>query len=79
MGTKRNWSSEAYKKARAESQQIEGLMLSIVNLFADGSFVFRSRTRRMAGVQTKTDRLKRIRQAMVAMPLEPGTSDPAVA
>ncbi len=77
MGTERNWSSEAYKKARAESQQIEGLMRSILKLFADGSLVYRSRTRRMAGVQTKSDRLKRIRRALVAAPFEAGSSGPA--
>ena len=78
MRTERDWSSEAYKKARGESQQLETLMRSILKLFAEGNLVYRNRTRRTAPVQTKSDRLKRIRRGLVATPFETGAGGPAV-
>lgn len=79
MNSERKWSSEAYKKARAESQQIETLMRNILRLFAEGNLVYRARERRTASpVQTKTDRLKRLRGRNVAVPFQPGSGGPAV-
>jgi hypothetical protein len=63
MMTKRDWSSDAYKQARAKNEEVEQLMRSILKLFADGRLVYRSRTRRSAPVQTKSERLRRLRRA----------------
>ena len=68
MMTKRDWSSDAYKQARAKDQELELLMRSILKLFASGNLVYRSRTRRSAPVQTKSERLKRLRRAMPGQP-----------
>jgi len=71
MITKRRWSGEAYETARQEGQEIEQLMRSILKLFADGCLVYRERQRRAASVETKSDRLRRLREGLVAMPVEP--------
>lgn len=61
---KRNWSGEAIDRARAEGEQLEQLMRSILKLFADGCLVYRSRERAAPSVETKSDRLRRLRQAV---------------
>ena len=67
--TKRDWSSDAYKKARGKDQELEQLMRSILKLFSQGSLVYRTRTQRSGpGVQTKSERLKRLRRALVDLP-----------
>ena len=80
MNSERTWSGETYTKARAESQQIEALMRNILKLFAEGNLVYRTRGRRTAPpVQTKSDRLKRLRRVQAAMPFQPGNGPAAVA
>lgn len=63
---KRNWSSEAIERARAEGEQLELLMRSILKLFADGCLVYRRRERQEPPVETKSDRLRRLRQAGIS-------------
>ena len=79
MRSERNWSGDAYKRARQEGQQVELLMRSILKLFAEGNLVYRNRTQRSAPVQTKSERLKRIRRGLITTPLEPGLDNTAVA
>lgn len=59
---KRNWKNEAVERARVEGEQLEQLMRSILRLFADGCLVYRSRERTGPSVETKSDRLRRLRQ-----------------
>lgn len=61
---KRNWGGEAVERARVEGEQLEQLMRSILKLFADGCLVYRRRERQEAPVETKTDRLRRLRQGI---------------
>ena len=68
MMTKRDWSSDAYKKARARDEELEQLMRHILKLFSQGSLVYRSRTRRSGSVHTKSERLKRLRRALQSGP-----------
>jgi hypothetical protein len=59
---KRNWRSEAVDRARLEGEQLEQLMRSILKLFADGCLVYRSRERQGPPVETKSERLRRLRR-----------------
>ncbi len=59
---KRNWGGEAVERARVEGEQLEQLMRSILKLFADGCLVYRRRERQGPSVETKSDRLRRLRQ-----------------
>lgn len=59
---KRNWGGEAVERARVEGEQLEQLMRSILKLFADGCLVYRRRERHGPSVETKSDRLRRLRQ-----------------
>ena len=61
--SERRWNSDEYRQARAEGDQIERLMRSILELFADGCLVYRDREVRTQGVQTQADRLRRLRIA----------------
>jgi hypothetical protein len=61
---KRNWGGETIAQARAEGEQLEQLMRSILKLFADGCLVYRRRERAAPSVETKSDRLRRVRQAI---------------
>jgi hypothetical protein len=63
MHDERRWNSDEYHRARAEGDQIERLMRSILKLFADGCLVYRDREVRASSVQTKSDRLRRLRNA----------------
>lgn len=63
MNEERRWNSEAYHQARGEGEQIERLMRSILKLFADGCLVYRQQQQRTASVETKSDRLRRLRRA----------------
>lgn len=66
---KRNWKTEAVERAKLEGEQLEQLMRSILRLFADGCLVYRSRERQSAPVETKSERLRRLRgQRAVAGP-----------
>lgn len=60
----RRWSGEEYQKARTNGAELEQLMRSILKLFADGCLTYRDRTQQSASVETKSDRLKRVRRAM---------------
>lgn len=73
----RRWNSDEYHKARTEGAEIERLMRSILKLFADGCLVYRERLGTASSVETKSDRLKRVRRAMEVLPLEPGLQGPA--
>lgn len=59
---KRNWGGEAVERARVEGEQVEQLMRSILKLFADGCLVYRRRERHGPSVETKSERLRRLRQ-----------------
>lgn len=59
---KRNWGNEAVERARVEGEQLEQLMRSILKLFADGCLVYRRRERHGPSVETKSERLRRLRQ-----------------
>lgn len=61
--SERRWNSDEYRSARAEGDQIERLMRSILKLFADGCLVYRDREVRTHGVKTQSDRLRRLRNA----------------
>ncbi len=61
---RRDWQSAAHRRNQAESEQLEHLMRSILKLFADGCLVYRRRERQGPPVSTKSDRLKRVRQAL---------------
>ena len=67
---RRNWRDGGHTQAVAESKEIEGLMRSILKLFADGCLVYRDRTQRAHSVETKSDRLRWIRGGLVALPGE---------
>jgi hypothetical protein len=67
----RRWTSDEYTRARTDGAEIERLMRSILKLFADGCLVYRDRTGTASSVETKSDRLKRVRRAMETT-LEPG-------
>lgn len=58
---KRNWRGEAVEQARVEGEQLEQLMRSILKLFADGCLVYRRRERHGPPVETKSERLRRLR------------------
>lgn len=75
--SERRWSSEAYRQAKSEGAEIETLMRSILKLFADGCLVYRERQQRTGSVQTKSDRLRRLRRGVVANPLRPDLQGPA--
>lgn len=79
MRSERNWSGDTYTRARQDSQQVDFLMRSILKLFAEGNLVYRRRTLRSAPVQTKSERLKRIRRGLITAPLEPGLDGAALA
>lgn len=64
---KRNWGGEAVERARVEGEQLEQLMRSILKLFADGCLVYRRRERHGPSVETKSDRLRRLRQGGAAI------------
>jgi hypothetical protein len=80
MRNERNWSGESYTRARAQTEDIEVLMRSILKLFADGCLVYRRREERTPSVQTKSDRLKRLRTSQhMARPFQTNVDGPAVA
>jgi hypothetical protein len=62
---KRDWKSDAIGRARGEGEQLEQLMQSILRMFADGCLTYRRREDRIGSVSTKSDRLRRVRQAIV--------------
>ncbi|MBX3469093.1 MAG: hypothetical protein KF878_19655 [Planctomycetes bacterium] len=70
---KRNWRGEAIDRARVEGEQLEQLMRSILKLFADGCLVYRRRERHGPSVETKSERLRRLRQRQIAV-IEPGAA-----
>lgn len=58
----RNWSSASYTQTRQEGEKIEQLMRSILRMFATGNLVYRDRTCHASSVETKSDRLRRLRR-----------------
>lgn len=78
--SERDWSSAEYRRARAEGQELEALMRSILRLFAEGHLVYRDRTQRSGPVETKSDRLKRLRRSLgAAVRQEPGAASAGAA
>lgn len=64
MGEHRDWSgSGVYERAQADSEQLERLMRSILAMFSAGKLVYRDREERTASVETKSERLRRLRRA----------------
>lgn len=59
---KRDWRSEACARAREADGELEQLMRSILKMFADGCLVYRTRERLERPVETKSDRLRRVRR-----------------
>lgn len=61
----RDWSAPTYTQAVSDAQQLEALMRNILKLFADGCLVYRDRPERTTrcGLQTKSERLRRLRSA----------------